>query len=227
MYRSSKAIIGSAGLAVLGALILLSPTAHAQRPTASRPVGKAPTPPRSNKWVFGAHTIAAPGVTVTGPDIEGTWGTSMGAGLGLMVGYDINRAVTAFGSLDLSRQGSGVNYMTGSFGLVHAEVGIRAAITTSNPQSVPYVLGAIGRRAVGAKVTDLEDDEIYDLTLSGTMLTFGGGLQYQLSPKVALDGAAEFGIGAFNNVNDGGDVYTISVNSSTSIRLRAGVVWRP
>ena len=227
MYRSSRALTRSATLVAV-ATLLLAPAAGAQRSTtAAKSAAKAPTVERKNKWVFGAHTIAAPGVTVTGTDIDGTWGTSLGAGLGLMAGYDLNRSVTAFASLDLSRQGSGVNYMTGSFGLVHAEVGIRAALSKSNPQMVPYALAAVGRRAVGAMITDLEDDETYDLTLSGTMLTFGGGLQYQLSPKMALDGGVEFGVGAFNHVDDGGDLYTIQVNSSTSIRLRAGFVWRP
>ena len=128
--------------------------------------------------------------------------------------------------LDVARQGSGVDYMSGSFGLVHAEIGVRAALSKSNPDMVPYLLAAIGRRAVGARVTDFEDGEIYDMSLSGNMLTFGGGLEYKLSRKVSLDGGIEFGIGTFSHVDDG-DVYTISVNNSTSTRLRAGVVWRP
>jgi hypothetical protein len=227
MYRSLKGIITSAVTLGLAALTL-APAAGAQRTTTvSKPAAKAPAAKQhTNKWVFGAHTIAAPGVTVTGQDVDGTWGTSLGGGLGVMVGYDLNRAVTAFGSLDVARQGSGVDYMTGSFGLVHAEIGVRAALSKSNPQMVPYLLGAIGRRAVGARVTDLEDGEVFDMSLSGTMLTFGGGLEYKVSPKLALDGGIEFGVGMFNHVDDG-DVYTISVNSSTSTRLRAGVVWRP
>jgi hypothetical protein len=227
MYRSLKGIMKSAVTVGMAALAM-APLAGAQRSTSpSKSAAKAPAARQhTNKWVFGAHTIAAPGVTVTGQDVDGTWGTSLGAGLGVMVGYDLNKAVTAFGSVDVARQGSGVDYMTGSFGLVHAEIGVRAALSKSNPQMVPYVLGAIGRRAVGARVTDLEDGEIFDMSLSGTMLTFGGGLEYKLSPKLALDGGIEFGIGMFNHVDDG-DVYTISVNSSTSTRLRAGVVWRP
>jgi hypothetical protein len=227
MYRSLKGIMKSAVTVGMAALAM-APLAGAQPSTSpSKSAAKAPAARQhTNKWVFGAHTIAAPGVTVTGQDVDGTWGTSLGAGLGVMVGYDLNKAVTAFGSVDVARQGSGVDYMTGSFGLVHAEIGVRAALSKSNPQMVPYVLGAIGRRAVGARVTDLEDGEIFDMSLSGTMLTFGGGLEYKLSPKLALDGGIEFGIGMFNHVDDG-DVYTISVNSSTSTRLRAGVVWRP
>ena len=225
MYRSLTGIIrGAVTMAV--AALTLAPNAVAQRSsTASKPTPKAAE--RANKWVFGAHTIAAPGVTVTGHDVEGSWGTAMGGGLGVMVGYELNKSVSAFASLDAARQGSGVNYMTGSFGLVHAELGVRAKLSKANPQMIPYATAAIGRRAVGARVTDLEDDEIYDMSLSGTMLSFGGGLQYTLSPKLSLDGGAEFGIGAFNHVDDDGDLYTIHVNSSTSIRVRAGFIWRP
>jgi outer membrane protein with beta-barrel domain len=241
MYRSLNQIIK--GVVTVGlAALTLAPSAGAQRSagpkqpatsekpattSASKPAAKAPAAkPHTNKWVFGAHTVAAPGVTVTGQDVDGTWGTSLGGGLGVMVGYELNRAVTAFGSLDVARQGSGVDYMTGSFGLVHAEIGVRAALSKTNPQMVPYLLGAIGRRAVGARVTDLEDGEVFDMSLSGTMVTFGGGLEYKVSPKLSLDGGIEFGVGMFNHVDDG-DVYTISVNSSTSTRLRAGFVWRP
>ena len=59
------------------------------------------------------------------------------------------------------------------------------------------------------------------------MLSFGGGLQYVLSPKFSLDGGVTMAIGNFNQLDDDGDLGTIQVNSSTSIRLRAGVVWRP
>lgn len=227
MYRSLKGIITSAVTLGLAAPVM-APVAGAQRTTTlSKPAAKAPAPKaRTNQWVFGAHTLAAPGVTVTGPDVDGSWGTGLGGGLGVMVGYDLNKAVTAFASLDVARQGSGVDYMSGSFGLVHAEIGVRAALSRSNPQMVPYLLAAIGRRAVGATVTDFEDGEVYDMSLSGGMLTFGGGLEYKLSRKVSLDGGIEFGIGTFSHVDDG-DVYTINVNSSTSTRLRAGVVWRP
>jgi hypothetical protein len=228
MFRSLKRFITSV-VTVATATLTLAPAAGAQRTSStSKPAASAPkAKERRNPWVFGAHTIAAPGVTVTGQDIEGSWGTAMGGGLGIMVGYDLNKSITGFASFDVARQGSGVNYMTGSFGLVHAELGVRANLSRTNPQMVPYATAAIGRRAIGAKVTDLEDGEIYDMSLSGTMLSFGGGLQYALSPKVSLDGGAEFGIGAFDHVDDNGDLYTISVNSSTTIRVRAGITWRP
>ena len=89
------------------------------------------------------------------------------------------------------------------------------------------VSGTVLRTPIGARVTDLEEDEIYDMSLSGTMLSLGGGMQYKLSPKLSFDVGGELGLGALDHVDDNGDLYTISVNSSSSIRVRAGVVWRP
>ena len=151
----------------------------------------------------------------------------MGGGLGLMAGYELNRAVTAFASLDLARQSSGVSWMQGSFGLVHAELGVRAKLSQKNTQTVPYLMAAVGRRALGARITDYDEDEVYDLAFSGTMLSFGGGLQYLLSPKLALDGGVELGLGTFDHYEADGDIGTVSANASTSIRVRAGFVWRP
>jgi opacity protein-like surface antigen len=228
MYRSLQGIIRSA-VAVATAALILAPAAGAQRSsTSSKPAARKPVvKERTSKWVFGAHTIAAPGVSITGQDIDGTFGTGMGGGIGIMAGYELNRAITGFASMDVARQNSGVNWMQGSFGLVHAELGVRARISQSNPQSVPYFTAAIGRRALGARITDLEDDEVHDMSLTGTMLSLGGGLQYQLSPKVSLDGGAEFAIGAFDHIDDDGELWTLNVNSTTSIRLRAGFTWRP
>ena len=229
MYRSLKGIIQN--MALMGAaLLLLAPVVHAQRTTAvSKPAAKAPaTKDRTNKWVFGAHTIATPGVSITGPDFE-EWpfSTTMGGGLGIMAGYELNRAVTAFASLDVAKQNSGVSWMQGSFGLVHAELGVRANLSQTNAQSKPYLMAAIGRRAIGARITDFDEDEVYDVAFSGTMLSFGGGLQYLLSPKVALDGGVELGLGTFDHYDIDGDIGSVSANASTSIRVRAGVVWRP
>jgi hypothetical protein len=249
MYRSLNQILKGVATVVMAALTLTQtaaaqrsagpkstgsgqqPAATAEKPatTAAKPAAKAPAQQkRANKWVFGAHTIAAPGVSITGPDFQ-EWpvSTTMGGGLGVMAGYEINRAVTAFGSLDVARQNSGVNWMEGSFGLVHFELGVRAKLSQTNPQMTPYALAAVGRRALGSRIYDFDENESYDLSFSGMMLSFGGGLEYRLSPKVSMDGGLELGIGTLNQVNSDGDVGTVSANTSTSIRVRAGVVWRP
>ena len=229
MYRRLREIIRNTAL-VGAALLVLPPALHAQRTTTvSKPAAKAPAvKERANKWVFGAHTIATPGVSITGPDFE-EWpfSTTMGGGLGIMAGYELNRAVTAFASFDVAKQNSGVSWMEGSFGLVHAELGVRAKLSQANAQSTPYLTAAIGKRAIGARITDFDEDEVYDVAFSGTMLSFGGGLQYLLSPKLSLDGGVELGLGTFDHYDVDGDIGSVSANGSTSIRVRAGFVWRP
>lgn len=229
MYRSLKTIMQ--GAAALGlAALTLAPAVGAQRTTtAAKPAAKAPkAKERTNKWVFGAHTVAAPGVSISGPDFgDAPVNTTLGGGLGIMAGYELNRAVTAFGSLDVAKQNSGVPWMEGSFGLVHAELGVRVEMSQNNPQSVPYLMAALGRRAIGSRIYDFDSDETYDVSFTGTMLSFGGGLLYALSPKVSLDGGVELGIGTFDHYDVDGDIGTVSANTSTSIRVRAGVVWRP
>jgi len=250
MYRSLKGIMQGAAALALAALTL-APTAGAQRAagagqkpatttekpattaekptTTSAPKAAAKAPAgRTNKWVFGAHTVAAPGVSITGPDFdEFQISTTMGGGLGVMAGYEINKAVTAFASLDLAKQNSGENWMEGSWGLVHGELGIRAKLSQNNPQMTPYALAAVGRRALGSRIYSFDDQEYYDLSFYGMMLSFGGGLEYKLSPKVVMDGGLELGLGTMNTVNDDGDIGTVHANASTSIRVRAGIVWRP
>ena len=65
------------------------------------------------------------------------------------------------------------------------------------------------------------------VAFTGTMLSFGGGLQYLLSPKLALDGGVELGLGTFDHYDVDGDIGSVNANASTSIRVRAGFVWRP
>jgi len=257
MYRSLKGIIQVAAIVGLTALIL-APTAGAQRAagagkkpatttekpatTAEKPTTAAEKPAttsapkaaakapvaRTNKWVFGAHTVAAPGVTINGPDFDQFQiSTTMGGGLGVMAGYELNKAVTAFASLDVAKQNSGEPWMEGSWGLVHGELGIRAKLTQTNQQMTPYALAAIGRRALGARIYSFDDQEYYDLSFYGMMLSFGGGIEYKVTPKVVMDGGLELGIGTMNTVNDDGDIESVRANASTSIRVRAGFVWRP
>lgn len=93
MYGSLKGI-NTTGMAALIAMTWAEPAMAQRTTTASKPAAKAPAAKeRRNKWVFGAHTIATPGVSITGPDFE-EWpvSTTMGGGLGIMAGYELNRA---------------------------------------------------------------------------------------------------------------------------------------
>lgn len=218
--------------AVLAAMINVS-SACAQRSSGgpsnstagrARPASDAP----NSKWVFGIHTVAAPGVTVTGPDIDGGFSTQLGMGVGVMAGYELRPNLTGFVSLDLAKQGTGPDITpAGTFGLAHYEFGARLRLQPTNATMRPYVTGTIGQRALGARVTDLDTGESITVALGGRMVSFGGGVERALSPKLALDGGAEIAFGKFDRLTWDDDTYVGQVNGSTSIRLRGGLTWRP
>jgi hypothetical protein len=217
---------------ILIATLASTATARAQRP------GSAPTvlatdtkqnavSPRLTGFMLGAHTIGAQGISISGADVDGTLSTGFGAGMGVMVGYGFNRIWSVYTSLDGARQrASGSMDIDGTFGLAHAEIGARANLPFGTPTTVPYASASFGSRALDAKVKDNTGDS-YDISLSGGMFAIGGGVQHFISSTLALDGGLELGVGKFGHYDEDGDESDITVNSSTSVRLRFGVTWRP
>jgi hypothetical protein len=219
-------------MALTGAISLVQPaTASAQRTarrlTAAPDARRHSAADRTMGVMFGAYTLASPGISITGEDMQREFNTNFGPGAGLMVGYGFNPTFSAYAALDLAKQGSGIDGITGSFGLAHFEAGVRANVPTNSPNTVPYVSAAIGARAVGARVEDFEWGEEYDLSFSGTMFALGGGVQHFISHNLALDGGVTLGLGKMGHLDDDGEKETLSVNNSTSIRMRFGLTWRP
>ena len=219
-------------LATLAATV----TAEAQASGGRRPVSTpARTPTRtdasSNRdmtgFVLGVHTIGATGLTVSGEDIDGSVRTGFGPGAGVMVGYGFNRIWTGYASLDVAKVGSSGSDFEGSWGLSHFEAGVRANLPYGGPNNLPYVSASIGRRALSARVTDDEEGEEFDMTLTGGMFGVGGGIQRAISPSLMLDGGVELGFGRFGHYDADGESGSLSVNGTTSVRLRFGVTWRP
>lgn len=218
--------------AVVLATLTLTATAQAQRSTARRgstvvAKKRAQADDRMKGFVLGVHTIAAPGLSVTGEGVDGSIQTNLGPGAGVMMGYGFNHTWSAFASLDLAKQDATGGDYHGSFGLAHFEVGARANLPYGSPTNVPYVSASIGRRALGARVSDDFDGESYDLTLSGGMFALGGGIQHVLSPTLLIDGGMTLGFGRFGHFSDGDESGALSTNGSTSVRLRVGLTWKP
>jgi len=231
--RKTGARRWGAGLAL--ATLALGTVAQAQRPTSR---GAATTRQnnriavadgRTPGFMLSAYTVAAPGVTVTGPDVDGEFKTGFGPGGGIMAGYGFNRTFSVFASADIAKQSSAMPDVQGNFGLAHLEIGARANLPYGDGANVPYVMASLGHRGLGARLTD-DFDGTSDFKMSGTMFGLGGGIEHVLSPTVAMDGGLEIGFGRFSHLydsGDGGDQGAINVNGSTSIRLRFGVTWRP
>src|SRR5262245_28138415 len=113
MYGRMHGLTTRAAAVTLAALTF-SATLDAQRtparPTSTKPA--APPPAAANELVagrglqLGVYTLAAPGVSITGEDVDGTFKTNFGAGAGVMVSYGFNPIWSSYAALDVAKQGS-------------------------------------------------------------------------------------------------------------------------
>ena len=158
--------------------------------------------------------------------MEGDITTSFGAGAGFMVGYGFSKSITGYASVDVAKQGPGDGEFEGNLGLSHVEVGARAYLPLGTSATMPYLTGSFGRRALGARVTDEFNGE-YDMSFTGTAFGIGGGIERVISPTLAFDGGVEATFGRFNHAKIADMAGSIDLNGTTSIRLRAGMTWRP
>jgi hypothetical protein len=226
--------------ALTAATLTVAPDADAQRRGGGGGGTPSPAPKRSTApaaattaksreqgMMYGVSLLAAPGVTITGGDIEGKIASGFGPGVGLMIGYAFNSTLSAFAALDVARQSSAIPEVEGTFGLSHGEIGVRMNLSTGNPLMIPYATASIGRRAFGARMWDIYEDVEVDLMYTGVMFALGAGVERAISATTALHGAMSLGFGTFSTVSVDGDSYPNHANSSTSMRFRAGLIWRP
>jgi hypothetical protein len=218
-------------VATVTAMFALATAAEAQHSSTHKTATTANSKPivpdgRRTGLVLGVYTIAAPGVTLTGDDVDGTFKTNFGPGAGVMVGYGFNRTFSGFASVDLAKQGMSGD-IGGNFGLRHIELGARANLPYGSVTTVPYLTASYGQRALGARVTDDFEGTEYDMRLTGGMFGVGGGLEHVLSPTLAVDGGLAVAFGRFNHSDIAGESSSLAVNGTTSIRLRIGMTWRP
>jgi hypothetical protein len=93
---------------------------------------------------------------------------------------------------------------------------------------MPYVGGWVGRRSLTTTVDDFETGTSSDLSLSGIGGGASGGVQYFVSPSLALDGGVSLGIGKMGNVKvDGHKEDWGTPNNTTTTRIRFGANWYP
>jgi opacity protein-like surface antigen len=221
--------VAAIGLATL----TLTDIAGAQRParsSAARTEDSRNTAgdSRTKGFVLGVHSIGAPGVSITGDDIDGEFKTDLGMGAGVMLGYGFSRTITAYASLDIAKQRfANTDYADATFGLSHIEAGVRANVPLGTAVTVPYVSASIGRRSLGARVYDTVLEREYDMTISGTSYGVGAGVEHFFSPTMALDLGVSANFGRFDHYDADGEKATGDVNGSRTIRMRIGVNWRP
>ena len=224
------------GRLVLTALLACSVGAHAQIVTTSgAPSGDRRAVPneRTLGLMLGVHTIGASGIGISMPSFEAPFQSRFGVGPGVMAGYGFNRIISGYASLDVARQlktpdGS----VQGSYGLRHAEVGVRvnfADFALGGGNTLPYLLGSVGRRVLSARMTDPEgeSERTAELTFHGRVFGVGAGFEHFISPNMSIDAGLHLGFGNFDRVRLDVIEGPVPAGRKTSRRLRLGVTWRP
>lgn len=211
MHRTLVAVLVTA----LGAV----GSAHAQRPHTVR----APS-----RFFINGHTTAALGTTVSDGVQTGDLRTTMGLGGGVQVGYLITPRLTAYAGLDLAKQGSDITGVTGNFGLTHLEAGAHLSFPVRGSKASPYIGAWVARRKLSTTLVDVLTGQQAPLSVSGLGGGLTGGMQYRLSPRLALDGGLSIGIGKLGHMKANGNEGNIpNIQSTTTTRLQVGANWYP
>lgn len=163
------------------------------------------------------------GVTLVGADRD----AETGGGLGVALGYGFNDRVALYLNVD----GAAVEYEDDSapddtYSAVTADLGVRMNFGNEGMKLRPYINAAFTGFAV---VEEFEvAGETLETTLSGGGLTVGGGVQYFLTPSLALDAGLQATQGAFTDarVDDEDEELDAGVAFATS-RVQLGITWHP
>jgi Outer membrane protein beta-barrel domain len=179
-----------------------------------------------SRFVLNGHSTAALGTSV-GDDF-GSIDTHSGLGAGVELGYLITPRLMAYAGVDIAKQGINEFGLDGSFGLTHIEAGARLNFPIARSRALPYVGAWVGRRSLTTTARDIETGFSSDLSLSGLGAGATGGVQFFVSPSLALDGGVSLGFGKMGNVKvDGQKEDWGTPNNTTTTRIRFGANWYP
>jgi hypothetical protein len=217
--------------AIMFATLTLGSEALSQRstePAAFRDDTRKPAASdRMKGFMLGVYTVGAPGITLTGDDIDGTFATTFGPGAGATIGFGVTNRLSAYASFDIAKQKTAPDDTPdGSWGLAHFEVGGRASLPLGTSSTIPYVTAGWGRRALAARLVD-EDGDGVDVSFSGSMIAVGGGVEHFISPTLAIDAGVGLAFGTLSDYEEGGDKVDFQLDRTRSMRLRIGMTWRP
>jgi hypothetical protein len=205
-------------LAVLVASIGTVASAQAQRAHTTR---------LPSRFFINGHSVAAFGTSVT-PEGWDALKTSTGLGGGVQIGYAITPRLTAYAGYEIAKQPVDMFGLEGDFGLSHREAGAHLSFPVKNSRLSPYVGAWVGRRSLTSTLDDLDNGTSQDFSLSGMAAGVSGGMQYFLTPALALDGGVSLGMGKFGNVKiDHQRQIMPPIGNSTTMRVQFGASWHP
>lgn len=147
-----------------------------------------------------------------------------GGGFSAQLGWGFTRLFT------LLADASGAVLNDEEHVLVHFDLLGRFNFTNPGRAWVPFVDAGISARIAGqddAAVLVDDETQTVDLEMSGGGLTVGGGLEYYLTPAIALGASVRWTVGEFSTVKfNNVDVDGFKLDATTT-RLDLRVTWRP
>lgn len=152
--------------------------------------------------------------------------TESGPGVAGMIGWGITKNI----AIALDASGAQISSMDGNYNLGHADIGARWHFV-NRTAFVPFVdVGYAGRALMKRDVTltdNLGNTSTGTLTYMGAGLSYGGGLNYFITPGVAFGGAFKWTTGRFSEVRfENLTVQDLQLDAS-SARFNMGFTWFP
>ena len=199
------------------------PPAPSASPAAKQVAAKARPPRRTNTsgLMLGLSFDAS---SIRSDDLNSR--TESGPGIAGMLGWGITKNIAL--ALDLS--GAQISSVDGNYNLGHADIGARWHFV-NRTAFVPFVdVGYAGRALMKRDVTltdALGNTSTGTLTYMGAGLSYGGGLQYFVTPGIAFGGAFKWTTGRFSEVRfENLTVEDLQLDAS-SARFNMGFTWYP
>ena len=160
-------------------------------------------------------------------DVEDGANREDGGGMGILVGYGVNRIVMPF--LQIEGAGFAVDdaAIEGDWTMAHIDLGARFHFANSLRMWVPYLQAALTGRAVSVDRARIDDETYDEVTFNGGGLSLGGGLMVYPWETVAFDLQLMLTGGEFTEVQAGNvTVSGLEIDAGSS-RLSLGASWWP
>ena len=153
--------------------------------------------------------------------------TESGAGAAGQIGWGFTKNF----AIVLDASAARMESIGGNYDLAHVDIAGRWHFVSSSHGFVPFVeVGYSGRGAMQNDVLMVDEfNNLYsgDLSILGGGISFGGGLHYFLSQKLALGGQFKWTTGSFTRVQiDNVTIDGVEIDA-TSARFNMGLTWFP
>jgi hypothetical protein len=149
-----------------------------------------------------------------------------GGGGGLQIGFGVSSAVSLFLSADAVNIDITNPDIEGSYTFGIGDLGIRLLLGSDQGSFRPYLQGSVSG-LVAAATVELGPFASSDIEVRGSGFSLGGGFQLFLARSLALDAAALFTSGGFNELKVESVTEEFETLDAKAGRLALGLVWYP